>query len=155
MPFSHRYEARHFAPLLLLIASCGTADRSDQMVASNKAPESVSKLDSKAAEASRVTGQKDMTLKAGGKVCKIDFVYSGYGPDSLFWDGENCNAVSATMVGRDFLEQFDKWERLDSAAQKHIMEMPGGKVLYVEGEFTASVYPVGATGDRYEIAVAD
>jgi hypothetical protein len=103
---------------------------------------------------SRVIGKKNIQL--GGKTaCKIDFVYAGLDSEDLFWDGEACDAVTAEMVDQAALEKLGKWEKLDAFAQKHISGMPGGKVLYVEGGFTASVYPISTTQQSYEISVAD
>jgi hypothetical protein len=103
---------------------------------------------------SRVTGKKDVVL-SGKTACKIDFVYDGFDPEDLFWDNEACDAVSAEMVDRVWLEKNGKWEKLDSFAQKQIAEMPNGKVRYVEGAFAASLYPIGTTQQSYEISVAD
>lgn len=59
------------------------------------------------------------------------------------------------MIGRAKLEELGWWDKLDDFARKYVTEMPGGLVLYVEGEFTASVFPVDETGTPYEVTVAD
>ncbi len=106
------------------------------------------------AAGSRILAKKDFILR-GKPSCKIDFIYVGHKAEDLFWEGETCKEVSARMVDRAFLEKYRKWDRLDSFARKHVLGMPGGKVLYVEGQFTASIYPIGTTRQSYEIAVAD
>jgi hypothetical protein len=105
-----------------------------------------------AAAASRVIGKKDMALR-GKPACEIDFAYGSGEPENLFWE-EPCAAVTARMLSRAELEGLGRWERLDDAARGFIARQPQGRVLYVEGSASASVYPVGTTG-TYEVPVAD
>ena len=102
---------------------------------------------------SRVLGKTDVTLR-GKPACDIRFVYAGRDAENLFWE-EPCGAVTATMMGRRELEGLGRWSRLDSFARRFVTALPGGKVLYVEGGFSASIYPVGTTGSTYEVPVAD
>lgn len=165
---NYRQLAR-FAPLLFLFASaCSEASTIEQATGDNaenaavaSAPpiEAVPPAENNAApvssaDASRIIAKKDIILK-GKPSCKIDFAYPGYEPEDLLWDGEACSAVTAEMMDQAGLEKLGKWERLDAFEKKHITDMPGGKVLYVEGAFTASVYPVGTTRMSYEVPVAD
>lgn len=105
-------------------------------------------------EVSRVVGKADVAVR-GRPSCRIDFVYVGFGPEDLFWDGETCATVTARMVDQADLEQLGKWQRLDDFERRHVSQLPDGKVLYVEGAFTASIYPVGTTRLSYEVSVAD
>ena len=66
-----------------------------------------------------------------------------------------CAAVTARMVDQTELERLGKWQRLDEFEKDHVNRLPGGKVLYVEGAFSASIYPVGTTRLSYEVSVAD
>ena len=102
---------------------------------------------------SRVIGKKDFALR-GKPACQVDFVYAGRDPENLFWE-EPCQAVTARMMGQGELESLGKWERLDEFERKFVAALPGGKVLYIEGSFSASIYPVGTTGETYEVPVAD
>jgi hypothetical protein len=102
--------------------------------------------------ASRVLGKKDMTLR-GKPACEVDFAYGGGEKENLFWE-EPCAAVTAKMLSRPELEALGRWERLDEAARSFIARQPQGRVLYVEGAASASVYPVGTTG-TYEVPVGD
>ncbi|PAX07470.1 hypothetical protein [Sphingomonas lenta] len=102
---------------------------------------------------SRVLGEKDFTLR-GEPACEIRFAYAGREAENLFWE-EPCAAVTAKMMTRQELEALGKWGRLDDFAKKFVQALPGGRVLYVEGGFSASVYPVGTTGSTYEVPVAD
>lgn len=103
---------------------------------------------------SRVIGKQDRTIAGGKRVCAIDFVYAGREPEDVFWE-EPCAEVTAKMVDRRELESLDRWSRLDSFQQKFVEQLPGGRVLYVEGGFSASVYPVDETGTSIEVAVTD
>lgn len=102
---------------------------------------------------SQVLDKKQFTLR-GEPACEVRFVYAGRETENLFWE-EPCPAVTAKMLTQRELEAFGRWERLDSFARKFVHALPGGKVLYVEGSFSASVYPVGTTGATYEVPVAD
>lgn len=102
---------------------------------------------------SRILGKRDFVLR-GAPACDIRYVYAGHDPETLFWE-EPCASVTAMMVTRPELEKLGKWSRLDSFAQKFVTALPGGQVLYVEGGFSASVYPIGTTGQAYEVSVAD
>lgn len=102
---------------------------------------------------SRVLGKKDFTLR-GAPACEVRFVYAGREAENLFWE-EPCAAVTARMVTQRELAAFGKWDRLDNFARQFVNALPGGKVLYVEGSFSASIYPVGTTGSTYEVPVAD
>ena len=112
------------------------------------------KADKSAEKVSRIVGKADVTVR-GKPSCKIDFVYVGFDQEDLFWDGETCAAVTARMVDQTELERLGKWQRLDDFERRHVNQLPGGKVLYVEGAFTASIYPVGTTRLSYEASVAD
>ncbi|MCC4258288.1 MULTISPECIES: hypothetical protein [Sphingobium] len=102
---------------------------------------------------SRLLGKSDFTLR-GKPACKIAYAYAGHAPDTLFWE-EPCADVTARLAGKSDLQGWGKWRRLDDHARKFVQAMPGGRVLYVEGRFSASVYPVGTSGEAYEVTVAD
>ncbi|PCD03609.1 hypothetical protein COC42_04390 [Sphingomonas spermidinifaciens] len=102
---------------------------------------------------SRILAAKDFTLR-GKPACKIDFVYAGHPPEDLFWE-EPCSAVTARLMTNADLRALGRWDRLDEFAQQFVHALPGGRVLYVEGSHSASVYPIGTTGETYEVAVAD
>jgi len=104
--------------------------------------------------ASRVIGKHDRTLADGKRACDVDFVYAGREQEDVFWH-EPCDKVTAKMVTQSDLEASGRWDRLDSFQQKFVEQMPGGQVLYIEGAFSASVYPVDETGTSIEVAVAD
>ncbi|PTQ60089.1 hypothetical protein C8J45_11340 [Sphingomonas sp. PP-CE-3G-477] len=104
--------------------------------------------------ASKVLSKHDRTLSDGAQVCDVDFVYAGREPEDVFWE-EPCASVTARMVSRSALDALGRWGRLDQYQRRFVADMPGGQVLYVEGNFSASIYPVDETGTSIEVAVAD
>lgn len=117
------------------------------------APGAMTAQTTSASAQSRLLGKSDFTLR-GKPACKIAYAYAGHAPDTLFWE-EPCADVTARLASADDLQGWGKWRRLDDYARQFVQAMPGGRVLYVEGSFSASVYPVGTSGDAYEVAVAD
>ncbi|WP_235532939.1 hypothetical protein [Sphingomonas sp. Leaf412] len=93
-------------------------------------------------------------MKAGKPACNILFRYAGHEPETLFWK-EPCKAVTTRMMDRAGLEAAGTWARLDPFDRKFVAALPGGRVLYVGGSFTASIYPIGSNGLTYDIPVAD
>ena len=152
------------AGAMMLLASAGCApagDASERQVeetgapaaAPAPAPWAITARTTSASAQSRLLGKSDFTLR-GKPACKIAYAYAGHAPDTLFWE-EPCADVTARLASADDLQGWGKWRRLDDYARQFVQAMPGGRVLYVEGSFSASVYPVGTSGDAYEVAVAD
>jgi hypothetical protein len=108
---------------------------------------------------SRVISMEDMRDKfpdrGGEPGCFITFAYRGETPKTLVWDREPCAEVTARFADRAFLEASDNWARLDTAQQNDVTDAPGGEVLYVEGQFTAAIYPLGSNNLTYEVVVSD
>ena len=156
------------AGAMMLLASAGCApagDASERQVeetgapaaapapAPAPAPGAITARTTSASAQSRLLGKSDFTLR-GKPACKIAYAYAGHAPDTLFWE-EPCADVTARLASADDLQGWGKWRRLDDYARQFVQAMPGGRVLYVEGSFSASVYPVGTSGNAYEVAVAD
>ena len=152
------------AGAMMLLASAGCApagDASERQVeetgapapAPAPAPGAMTAQTTSASAQSRLLGKSDFTLR-GKPACKIAYAYAGHAPDTLFWE-EPCADVTARLASADDLQGWGKWRRLDDYARQFVQAMPGGRVLYVEGSFSASVYPVGTSGNAYEVAVAD
>lgn len=139
----------------LLLATQGCSPGDAAAPATNRTGESRGGTTADASRAlSRVIGKQDRTVAGGKRVCAIDFVYAGHAPEDLFRD-EPCAAVTARMMDRRDLMALGRWDRLDRFQQAFVERMPGGRVLYVAGAFSASVYPVDETGTSIEVAVAD
>ncbi len=152
------------AGAMMLLASAGCApagDASERQVeetgapaaAPAPAPGAITARTTSASAQSRLLGKSDFTLR-GKPACKIAYAYAGHAPDTLFWE-EPCADVTARLASADDLQGWGKWLRLDDYARQFVQAMPDGRVLYVEGRFSASVYPVGTSGEAYEVTVAD
>ena len=90
-----------------------------------------------------------------GKVgCYITFAYRGFTPEDVISDSP-CEELTVLFVDQAFLERQNDWDRLDSFQKASVSKLPDGKVLYVEGEFAAAIYPIGYTGTTEEIWVSD
>lgn len=104
--------------------------------------------------ATRLFGKTDY-LKNGQPGCRISFAYAGNDREDVLWDGEECSALTADFADRATLERLGKWDRLDDYARDRIAKTPGNAPLLVEGQFTASLYPLDFNGLSYEVKVAD
>lgn len=87
--------------------------------------------------------------------CFITFAYAGHAPETLIWDQEPCTALTVQFMTPAELKKYNDWDRLDPADQRKVMALPEQRVLYVGGEFTASVYPLDYNNLTYEIVVTD
>ena len=133
---------------------CACTDR-DETGRQAKHEVKVTKTAAPAADdVSRVISKKDRNLADGSVTCAVTFAYRGRAVEDVLWD-EPCADVDARMVDKAFLTSLDKWERLDDFQQRFVAAMPEGKVLYVAGAASASVYPVDSTGTSIEVTVAD
>lgn len=108
---------------------------------------------------SRVISKEEMAQKfpdrGKGSGCFITFAYAGHAPETLIWDDEPCGGLTAQFLTPAELERTNDWERLEAADQQKVMALPEQRVLYVGGEFTASVYPLDGNGLTYDIVVTD
>ena len=101
----------------------------------------------------RIIAQRDFTLR-GRPACRIVFAYAGHAPEDLFWE-EPCAAITVRFLTLRDLTGSGRLARLDASARRFVASLPGGRVLYIEGSGTASVYPIGTAGQTYEVVVAD
>ncbi|MGB3472197.1 MAG: hypothetical protein WBA51_15375 [Erythrobacter sp.] len=90
-----------------------------------------------------------------GEGCFITFAYRGYPPETLIWNKEPCSALSIAFRDRASLEQYDDWDRLNEYDKERFAALPDGEVFYVEGQFTASIYPIDYNHLTYEVVVTD
>jgi hypothetical protein len=111
------------------------------------------------AATSRIIGKEELARKfpaRGDKIgCFITFAYAGEQPETLIWDDEPCTALTAKFMTPADLKQSHDWDLLDSGDQQTIIALPDQQVLYVGGEFTASIYPLGDNHLTYEVVVSD
>lgn len=106
------------------------------------------------ARTSRLISMKDM-MQGDDPACHITFAYQGHEPETLIWSDEECRDLNAMFLGKAELEHHRDWQHLSQYDRERFAELPGGKVFYVEGNFTASIYPLDYNNLTYEVPVAD
>lgn len=108
---------------------------------------------------SRVISKEEMSQKFPDRGdesgCFITFAYAGHAPETLIWDRESCTALNAQFMTPAELKKYNDWDRLDADDQRNVMALPERRVLYVGGQFTASVYPLGHNNLTYQVVVTD
>lgn len=108
---------------------------------------------------SRIISMEEMSQKfpqRGDKPgCFITFAYAGYVSENLIWDGEPCDQVTALFATPAELGQDNNWDQLDEFDQKKVMASPDQRALYIEGQFSAAIYPLDYNSLTYEIVVSD
>ena len=157
-----------FISLMIGLAACSNANGANErgQIEPSGTPEPLSGVpapnpasDAAPSQESGVLSMEALSEKfpdrEGEQGCFISFAYRGYAPETLIWDGEPCDSLTTRFGDRAFLEAYDNWDRLDASQKEHVLQGPESRVLYVEGEFTASIYPIGINGLTYEIVVTD
>jgi hypothetical protein len=71
------------------------------------------------------------------------------------WRGNECGELLTDFLSVAELQKAGKLKRVTSATRNRLARNHSRGVFYVEGEFTASIYPEGPLGIPYEIAVGD
>lgn len=135
----------------------GQADQTGPVLGQTGAPAPRLPSDEPPAETNRVISMVELAkaFDRPGKIgCFITFAYRGFQPETLISDSP-CTELTVSFVDQAVLERHNDWDRLDSFQQGYVKNSPDGKVLYVEGEFAAAIYPIGYTGTTEEIWVSD
>ncbi len=91
---------------------------------------------------------------SGKLACALDVRYPGAVDQPVVWNGEGCRAVTAMFVDRARLGRLGKYDTLPAEARDDIARADG-KALYVEGQFSSSLYPLNSAGRIYELPLAD
>lgn len=99
--------------------------------------------------------ERDDISVDGEAACAFTVRYRGAVDQPVTWNGEPCAAVTARFMSLGDLRELGKADRLSAEALADIGRAPGQPVFYVEGAFTASVYPLNSAGRVYEVPVAD
>ncbi len=106
------------------------------------------------AEKSRVA-EKEEIIVEGRPACAFSVQYQNTLPQPVTWRGEPCSALTAEFMSGKRLAELGKMDRLSAEALADVERSPAPGVFYVEGEFSASVYPLNVAGRIYEVPVAD
>ncbi len=91
----------------------------------------------------------------GAPSCIYTISYQDKTDHEVRWEGNNCADLTTDFMSVSDLEKFGKLDSLDKDARSMLAEDHKQGVFYVEGEFTASIYPQDASGVPYELSVAD
>jgi hypothetical protein len=91
----------------------------------------------------------------GAPSCIYTISYQDKTDHEVRWKGNNCADLKTDFMPVSDLEKFGKLDSLDKDARTILAKDHKQGVFYVEGEFTASIYPQDASGVPYEISVAD
>jgi hypothetical protein len=71
------------------------------------------------------------------------------------WTGNRCSDLAASFMSISDLEKYQKLDEMNEAERSSLAKEHPQGVFYVEGEFTASIYPQDPLGLPHEISVAD
>ncbi|KHL26126.1 hypothetical protein PK98_06300 [Croceibacterium mercuriale] len=90
----------------------------------------------------------------GQPACLFTVRYPGAGDREVSWNGDECGAVKGAIVTPDLLAAGGQLADLSPAARRDMERMRSG-VFVVEGEFSASAYPLNVADRIYEVPYAD
>ncbi len=102
----------------------------------------------------KIVSTKD-SLSQDTPVCIYTIRYPGHPDHEIAWRRNRCDELSASFLMRSDLERLGKIERLDKETLFELSEYHKLGVFYIEGEFTASIYPLNVAGVPHEVSVAD
>ncbi len=142
--------------LALLIALPGCKDKAREAVppapTAKNAPAASDPAPPPAAEPA-ITERESISV-AGQRACALTVVYSGKTAQPVTWNGEDCGQITTAFADEKRLRSLDQWGELSEETRGDIART-GGKVLYIEGQATASIYPLNVAGRIYHVPVAD
>ncbi|MBV7256940.1 hypothetical protein KCG44_09115 [Pacificimonas sp. WHA3] len=140
-----------------LLAACSPADRAETEPARTAAAVSqdptVGNAQVPDGAKSRILSKREFQLR-GSAACEIVFTYAGRSAETLFWE-EPCAGIRVKLLAPDGLIALNRWKSLDPFEKQFVVDLPNSEVLYVEGAFSASIFPIGTAGTVYEVPVAD
>jgi hypothetical protein len=101
-----------------------------------------------------VISSRDETFRDAPS-CIYTISYAPQTSHEVRWKGNICAELSTDFMSVSDLEKFGKLEELSNEARQALAKNHKQGVFYVEGEFTASIYPQDNSGIPYEMSVAD
>jgi hypothetical protein len=87
--------------------------------------------------------------------CVFTIRYQPRTSHEVRWRGNECGELLTDFLSVAELQKAGKLKRVTSATRNRLAGNHSRGVFYVEGEFTASIYPEGPLGIPYEISVGD
>jgi hypothetical protein len=119
-----------------MVAARGNAGQRSSVV-SNRIDEAP-----KPTQVSKIVGQHD-DLVNGKPACAMTVRYNGQLEQPVTWNGETCRSVTAMFIDADRLKSLGRFDALTEETRDDIVRT-GGQVLYLEGEFSAALYPLNS-----------
>lgn len=104
--------------------------------------------------ASAILSQKDTRVNDVPS-CAMTVRYSGETEQLVTWNGAYCTELTIAFVDPKKMRSLGFYDRLSDDARDDINRCSDGRTLYVEGEFTAAIYPLNSAHLIYELHVAD
>jgi hypothetical protein len=101
-----------------------------------------------------IISQRD-ELSQNTPVCIYTIRYPGKIDHEIAWRGNQCKELSADFISVGALARTGALKKLDAQTQSELSEYHKTAVFYIEGEFTASIYPLNVAGVPHEVSVAD
>jgi hypothetical protein len=151
--------------LFTLVAGCGDAGDTQAAEAERPvvaAPATSPAKPAEAAAASTETVAPAPTSPAsrdemfrGAPSCIYTISYQERTDHEIRWKGNRCSDLSASFMSVSDLEKYEKLDDLNAAERSSLVKDHPQGVFYVEGEFTASIYPQDSMGMPHEISIAD
>ncbi len=140
---------------LALVAGCARQEPGENQAAAGakrpaalRAPEQA-----KPATEPMLVAQRDVVID-GKPGCSFTVRYVGAVDQPAAWEGEGCAGLTAMVLDTGKLHSLGKYARMSPGAHEDIARTEG-KVFYVEGQFSAAVFPLNGAGVVYRVYVGD
>lgn len=106
------------------------------------------------AAASAVVEQQDIVVD-GQPACAIEVRYAGLQDQPVTWRGEPCAKLTVRFLSLAELTALGQDGKLGPEALEDLARLPGGKALYVEGEYASALFPANVMERVYRVPLAD
>jgi len=106
------------------------------------------------AERATVVSREDITVD-GKPACAFTIRYPGAVDQPVTWNGDRCGSIAARFISREELGRAGQLDDLPASAREDLNRAVNQPVFSIEGEFTASIYPLNVAGVIYEVPIAD
>lgn len=103
---------------------------------------------------SRIVDSTDIEV-AGKPACALTVRYAGAVDQPATWRGEACTALTVRFVTLGDLGAIGQTGKLDTSAREAVGQLPGGKVLYVEGANASAIFAPNEAGLLVRTDLAD
>ena len=90
----------------------------------------------------------------GEPSCAMQVRYKGAVDQPVTWNGEACRELTIAFIDRARLDSLGRAAPLSEETRDDIARSDG-EVLYVEGQFTAALYPLNSAKRIYAVPAGD